>query len=160
MTAIAVKISGKNSITTHLSNGGTVKTLAEVYDDPAERVEVIKKLSAAALTASHVLHDHIEGFIGEIGFDFGIDQNGKVWMFEANSRPGRSIFLIQICIMLILLQNEEVLNTRHIYLRRQSHLRKHCGLRNLSAFLIKRAYLYPKLGQTAYLGLFNDVLKQ
>ncbi|MBO3636930.1 spore coat associated protein YheD [Bacillus subtilis] len=92
VTAIAVKISGKNSITTHLSNGGTVKTLAEVYDDPAERVEVIKKLSAAALTASHVLHDHIEGFIGEIGFDFGIDQNGKVWMFEANSRPGRSIF--------------------------------------------------------------------
>lgn len=86
------KISGKNSITTHLSNGGTVKTLAEVYDDPAERVEVIKSFLQLALTASHVLHDHIEGFIGEIGFDFGIDQNGKVWMFEANSRPGRSIF--------------------------------------------------------------------
>lgn len=92
VTAIAVKISGENSITTHLSNGGEVKTLAEVYDDPTERIRVIKKLSAAALTASQVLHDHIDGFVGEIGFDFGIDQNGKVWMFEANSRPGRSIF--------------------------------------------------------------------
>ncbi|MDR4226981.1 YheC/YheD family protein [Bacillus mojavensis] len=92
VTAIAVKISGENSITTHLSNGGEVKTLAEVYDDPTERIHVIKKLSAAALTASQVLHDHIDGFVGEIGFDFGIDQNGKIWMFEANSRPGRSIF--------------------------------------------------------------------
>ncbi|PRS07920.1 endospore coat-associated protein [Bacillus atrophaeus] len=92
VTAIAVKISGKNSITTHLSNGGTVKTLAELYDDPKERADMIRKLSVAALTVSRVLNEHIEGFIGEIGFDLGIDQAGKVWMFEANSRPGRSIF--------------------------------------------------------------------
>ncbi len=160
MTAIAVKISGKNSITTHLSNGGTVKTLAEVYDDPAERVEVIKKLSAAALTASHVLHDHIEDLSGRLVSILALIRTVKYGCLKRIRARAEAFFLIQICIMLILLQNEEVLNTRHIYLRRQSHLRKHCGLRNLSAFLIKRAYLYPKLGQTAYLGLFNDVLKQ
>ena len=34
----------------------------------------------------------MEGIIGEIGFDLGIDRNGSVWLFEANSKPGRSIF--------------------------------------------------------------------
>lgn len=92
VTAIAAKISGKNSITTHLANGGEVKTLGELYDDPKERINIIRKLSKAALTVSRVLNEHIEGFIGEIGFDLGIDHDGKVWMFEANSRPGRSIF--------------------------------------------------------------------
>lgn len=72
-----------------------MKTLAELYDDPKERADMIRKLSVAALTVSRVLNEHIEGFIGEIGFDLGIDQAGKVWMFEANSRPGRSIFRIR-----------------------------------------------------------------
>jgi len=34
----------------------------------------------------------MEGIIGEIGYDFGIDTNGDIWLFEANSKPGRSIF--------------------------------------------------------------------
>ncbi|WP_438421525.1 YheC/YheD family endospore coat-associated protein [Bacillus siamensis] len=92
VTAIAAKISGRNSITTHLANGGEVRTLAELYGDPKERVGMIRKLSKAALAVSRVLNEHIEGFIGEIGFDLGVDEAGKVWMFEANSRPGRSIF--------------------------------------------------------------------
>ncbi len=92
VTAIAAKISGENSITTHLATGGEVRTLAELYGDPRERVGMMRKLSKAALAVSRVLNEHIEGFIGEIGFDLGVDHSGKVWMFEANSRPGRSIF--------------------------------------------------------------------
>jgi hypothetical protein len=34
----------------------------------------------------------MEGIIAEIGFDLGIDKHGDVWLFEANSKPGRSIF--------------------------------------------------------------------
>jgi hypothetical protein len=34
----------------------------------------------------------MEGIIAEIGFDLGIDRHGDVWFFEANSKPGRSIF--------------------------------------------------------------------
>ncbi|TGV23672.1 YheC/YheD family protein, partial [Mesorhizobium sp. M00.F.Ca.ET.186.01.1.1] len=30
--------------------------------------------------------------LGELGLDMGIDIHGHVWMFEANSKPGRSIF--------------------------------------------------------------------
>ena len=92
VTAIAAKIAGKDGITTHMSSGGAVKTLAEIYDDPQERLHTLQKLTKAAVLLSRVLDEKLDGFIGEIGFDLGLDRSGKVWLFEANSRPGRGIF--------------------------------------------------------------------
>ncbi|WP_175638239.1 YheC/YheD family endospore coat-associated protein [Metabacillus schmidteae] len=92
VTALAGKVAGKGSVTTHLNNGGVVKSLEEIYEDPQERILALHELTEAAITLSKKIDQHITGFIGEIGFDLGIDINGKVWMFEANSKPGRSIF--------------------------------------------------------------------
>lgn len=92
VTALAAKVAGKGSVTTHLNNGGVVKSLEEIFDDPQERIKALHHLTEAAITLSEKIDRHIKGFIGEIGFDLGIDTDGKVWMFEANSKPGRSIF--------------------------------------------------------------------
>ncbi|MGN9866195.1 YheC/YheD family endospore coat-associated protein [Bacillus swezeyi] len=92
VTAIAAKIAEKDGITTHLSSGGAVKTLAEIYDDPMERLIILQKLTKTAVLISQVLDEKTDGFIGEMGLDLGMDHSGKVWMFEANSRPGRGIF--------------------------------------------------------------------
>lgn len=38
---------------------------------------------------------HLESHFGrlaELGIDFGVDQQGKVWILEVNSKPGRSSF--------------------------------------------------------------------
>ncbi len=91
VTAIAAKIAGPGSVTTHLRNGGDIKTIAEVF--VKEECDIFtEKLSTAALELSKALDQHVEGIIGEIGFDLGIDRSGAVWLFEANSKPGRSIF--------------------------------------------------------------------
>jgi hypothetical protein len=91
VTAIAAKIAGPGSVTTHLRSGGDIKTLMEIF--PMEECDsYTEKLSSAALILSKALDQHMEGIIGEIGFDLGIDRNGEVWLFEANSKPGRSIF--------------------------------------------------------------------
>lgn len=92
VTAIAAKIAGPGSVTTHVRSGGDIKTLTEIFSK--EECDLFaEKLSAAALILSNALDQHIEGIVGEIGFDLGIDRNsGKVWLFEANSKPGRSIF--------------------------------------------------------------------
>lgn len=92
VTAIAVKIAERGGITTHMSKGGVVKTLAQIYDDPKERLHILQKLTKTALVISGVIDEKTEGFIGEIGFDLGMDESTNVWMFEANSRPGRAIF--------------------------------------------------------------------
>ncbi|MEH7544786.1 YheC/YheD family endospore coat-associated protein [Neobacillus vireti] len=91
VTAIAGKIAGQGSVTTHARSGGDIKTIGEIF--PKEEAEIYReKLSNAAILLSKALDKNIEGIIGEIGFDLGIDRNGDVWLFEANSKPGRSIF--------------------------------------------------------------------
>ncbi|ESU32516.1 hypothetical protein G3A_11035 [Bacillus sp. 17376] len=92
VAAIAAKIAGQGSVTTHVNNGGVVKSLDELFEDTTERELCEKKLSEASLLLSSILEKNMEGIIGEIGFDLGIDKSGKVWLFEANSKPGRSIF--------------------------------------------------------------------
>lgn len=87
---IAAKISGRGSVTTHCNNGGVVRTVEEIF--PSESQKMIERLKEAALTLSASIDSKIDGFIGEIGFDLGIDKNGQIWLFEANSKPGRSIF--------------------------------------------------------------------
>lgn len=91
VTAIAAKIAGLGSVTTHKRSGGEVKTLSELFSK--EECELYTdRLSKAALILSNSIANTMEGIIGEIGFDLGIDRYGDVWLFEANSKPGRSIF--------------------------------------------------------------------
>ncbi|PLT33765.1 YheC/YheD family protein [Bacillus sp. V5-8f] len=92
VTAIAAKVAGAGSVTTHINSGGQVKTIEELFPEHARAITVKEKLSNAAITLSKSIDRHIDGVIAEIGFDLGIDKQGRVWMFEANSKPGRSIF--------------------------------------------------------------------
>ncbi|MFD0048746.1 YheC/YheD family protein [Actinomycetes bacterium NPDC127524] len=92
VTAIAAKVGGEGSVTTHVKNGGEIRTVDELFEDPQVSQEVQEKLSYAALVLSNCIEQHLDGIIAEIGFDLGIDKKGRIWMFEANSKPGRSIF--------------------------------------------------------------------
>jgi len=91
-TAIAAKIAGSGSVTTHMNNGGIVKAIEELENMDLTPEEMKEKLQKASLQISTALEKQVEGNIGEIGFDLGIDRRGRVWLFEANSKPGRSIF--------------------------------------------------------------------
>ena len=41
---------------------------------------------------SQIIEKEYSGYIGEIGFDIGIDHKEKVWLLEGNAKPGRAIF--------------------------------------------------------------------
>lgn len=92
VSAIAAKIAGIGSPTTHVKAGGEIKTIEEIFKDKEEQIKFKKRLEHAALDLSYSLEMNFDGIIGEIGFDFGIDTKGQIWLFEANSKPGRSIF--------------------------------------------------------------------
>ncbi|MDL0436806.1 YheC/YheD family protein [Niallia sp. SS-2023] len=92
VTAIAAKIAGAGSATTHMNSGGIVKSIDELLDVDKDKEQLKEKLINSALRISKTLEKYTEGTIGEIGFDIGVDRKGRVWLFEANSKPGRSIF--------------------------------------------------------------------
>ncbi|AEI39819.1 YheC/YheD family protein [Paenibacillus mucilaginosus] len=94
VAAIGAKKAGKGSVTTHVRTGGMLMTpeqvLRQIFGSRADTVLTNAKESAIKLAEDiETKHRHT---LGELGFDIGIDQNERIWMFEANSKPGRSIF--------------------------------------------------------------------
>lgn len=94
VVGIGAKKAGKGSVTTHLKNGGSLLTpeqaLSRTFGSRAE--EVLRNAKSIAITLAEAIEVHHQHLIGEIGFDIGIDKEEKIWMFEANAKPGRSIF--------------------------------------------------------------------
>lgn len=94
VAAIGAKKSGKGSVTTHIRNGGQLMTpeqvLRQIYGTRAE--QILANAKETAIKLAEGIENNYNHLLGELGFDIGIDQSEKIWMFEANAKPGRSIF--------------------------------------------------------------------
>ncbi|OME83906.1 hypothetical protein BK120_12340 [Paenibacillus sp. FSL A5-0031] len=91
---IGAKKAGRGSVTTHVKNGGSLMTpeqaLGKTFGTQADAV--LEKAKLAAIKLSEAIERNYPHRLGELGLDLGIDKDGEVWMFEANAKPGRSIF--------------------------------------------------------------------
>ncbi|MDQ0087017.1 hypothetical protein J2T12_000411 [Paenibacillus anaericanus] len=94
VVGIGAKKSGKGSVTTHLKNGGSLLTPEQALSRAfgARGEEVLRHAKSAAISLAEAIESQQQHLIGELGFDIGIDKEEKIWMFEANAKPGRSIF--------------------------------------------------------------------
>lgn len=94
VSAIGAKKAGKGSITTHVRTGGQLMTPDQVLRQifGARSDAVLANAKETAVKLAQTIERNYRHTLGELGFDIGIDQNEHVWMFEANSKPGRSIF--------------------------------------------------------------------
>ncbi|WP_042165015.1 YheC/YheD family protein [Paenibacillus gorillae] len=91
---IGAKKAGRGSVTTHVKNGGSLMTpeqaLNRTFNDKSG--EVLVKAKEVAIRLSEAIERNYPHRLGELGLDIGIDKDGEIWMFEANAKPGRSIF--------------------------------------------------------------------
>lgn len=94
VVGIGAKKAGRGSITTHIKNGGSLMTPGQALSKTfgSRSSEVLQKTKEVAIKLAEAIEFHHKHVLGEIGFDLGIDQEENVWMFEANAKPGRSIF--------------------------------------------------------------------
>lgn len=94
VAGIGAKKAGRGSVTTHIKNGGSLMTpeqaLGRTFGDRAETV--LQEAKSVAVRLSEAIERNYSHTLGELGLDIGIDRDGNVWMFEANAKPGRSIF--------------------------------------------------------------------
>ena len=95
VTAIGAKVAGRNSVTTHLRTGGklidTEKYLIYKFDNQAANT-LINKINSSAIEIAKTIEENTDSPVGELGLDIGIDNKQHIWLFEVNSKPGRSIF--------------------------------------------------------------------
>lgn len=84
-----VRVSGPNAITTHVPNGGYIANaetvLAHSFGSRAFAVD--DALDSMVLKCADAIDQFFQGELGEMSMDIGIDSNGDLWFFEANSKP-------------------------------------------------------------------------
>lgn len=88
VTGIGSRVAGQHRITTHVPRGGRIASssyvLEQIYPDQAE--QFLERIKQLALSCAQEL-ERAYGELGEMSMDIGLDQHGKLWFFEANSKP-------------------------------------------------------------------------
>ncbi|MBT9177200.1 MAG: Endospore coat-associated protein YheD [Firmicutes bacterium] len=94
ITGTAARIGQRGSITSNLHGGGramrTEALLRAAF--PLQWETILSKAHSLCLSIPSALDQEL-GRFGELGLDLGVDKDGKVWLIEANSKPGRKVFL-------------------------------------------------------------------
>ncbi|WP_418790444.1 YheC/YheD family protein [Phosphitispora sp. TUW77] len=93
-TGTAARIAGEGSITTHVFYGGTRHPANTVIREAAQNhgfsyKNVKKQLKKIESLFPRTIENAYKQSFGELEMDIGIDEKGKVWFFEANSKPFR-----------------------------------------------------------------------
>lgn len=91
---IGAKRAGKGSVTTHMRNGGKLLTPEQALQLTlgSRAAHVLQYAKKVSVLLSEAIERNYPHRIGELGLDIGIDDQGEIYMFEANAKPGRSIF--------------------------------------------------------------------
>jgi len=84
-----VRVSGPNTITTHVPNGGYIASAKNVLERSfGERATVVDSALTTMVTqCAEAIDQFYQGDLGEMSMDIGIDPSGEMWFFEANSKP-------------------------------------------------------------------------
>jgi hypothetical protein len=90
VTGIGARVAGKLSITTHVPRGGSIdnpqKLLTHAFGQQ-EASRILKKTKHAAILLAKQIEKSSGHQLGEMSMDLGVDTSGRIWFFEANSKP-------------------------------------------------------------------------
>ncbi len=89
VTGIGTRLAGKDAISTHVPMGGSIgKTshiLRSVFGSRHQKIR--NQVEALTLQFAKQIERTQNTNLGEMSMDIGIEPDGKMWFFEANSKP-------------------------------------------------------------------------
>jgi hypothetical protein len=90
VSGVGARVAGASSITTHVPRGGSIgdpaKLLATVFGPTSGRA-ILRQARETALVLASQIEKGSGHTLGEMSMDLGVDTTGKLWFFEANSKP-------------------------------------------------------------------------
>lgn len=94
LTGTAVRTGQPGSLTANLHGGGTAlatKPFLDAHYPPQTVAAITEQVhTIAAIVPRHL--EALHGRLFELGIDLGIEPDGRVWILEVNSKPGRASF--------------------------------------------------------------------
>ena len=93
VTSIVARISGEKQFVANIARGGEtykpLEALTELFNKDVAKQQ-IKRMKELAKEIAGAVSRNTEGITGELGLDIGIDQDGKPWLIEVNSKPSKN----------------------------------------------------------------------
>lgn len=93
VTSIVARTAGNNRFVSNVAQGGTVGTVGQTVNKSnmhGNKKGVSTRLQKAALTIVSGIDMNIPYHFGELGIDLALDQDGRVWLLEVNSKPSKN----------------------------------------------------------------------
>ncbi|MDR9857993.1 YheC/YheD family protein [Paenibacillus sp. VCA1] len=94
VTSIVARIAGGNHFVSNLARGGTLSTVKDAVSrcmlPPEVKNTAYAKLHRASLEIARGIDNLIPLHFGELGIDLAMDNSGKIWMLEVNSKPSKN----------------------------------------------------------------------
>lgn len=94
VTSVVARIAGNQHFVSNLARGGSLCTLKDAISRSTLPPKIKKKLSArlkkAALDIAIGIDEQIPAHFGELGIDLAVDQHGRIWLLEVNSKPSKN----------------------------------------------------------------------
>ena len=90
-----IRIAKEGFSLTNIHAGGVYAIYEELYPKLKEQYDSLElpcaqKLSEVAIMLASYIEKEL-GLYGEMGVDIGIDTSGKIWIIEANAKPGKRL---------------------------------------------------------------------
>ena len=89
VTADMSRVGYKNYFVTNTAYG--VQPIGKVFENTAFSSTIVSDLRDISIRVAKTLEKHLCS-LGEISVDFGITNNGKLWIIEVNGKPEKTIF--------------------------------------------------------------------
>jgi glutathione synthase/RimK-type ligase-like ATP-grasp enzyme len=93
-TGMAIRCGQPGSVTSNLHGGGSAQELMPFLQQEfgAAKAEELYHTLAKLSDEIPLVLESLHGNLAELGIDFGIDRDAKIWILEVNSKPGRTVF--------------------------------------------------------------------
>jgi glutathione synthase/RimK-type ligase-like ATP-grasp enzyme len=93
VTSLVARISAEEQFVSNIARGGqTTKPLSVLKPLFRKKMgnEIISQMKELSIEAATIISSHSDGITGELGVDIGVDQDGRVWLIEINSKPSKN----------------------------------------------------------------------
>ncbi|KAB2330984.1 YheC/YheD family protein [Bacillus mesophilum] len=92
-TSAVARISAEDQFVSNLARGGEmVKPLKilSIFTEHKQAVQQLSLMKELAVEVSSIIDQKSEGLFAELGIDIGLDEEGKLWIIEANVKPSKN----------------------------------------------------------------------
>jgi glutathione synthase/RimK-type ligase-like ATP-grasp enzyme len=93
VTSVVARIASTQQFVSNIARGGSLGTVKDALGrsslNAQQRVSVSSRLRKASLDIAASIEAQIPNHFGELGIDLAVDEQGKIWLLEVNSKPSK-----------------------------------------------------------------------